>query len=157
MAPAVHPRTEDEAKEDGQYIVVWLPPLFKARIAALVALLWLTICAAVVSALALPLTLGRHALRLLFAEPLHDFYPFCLGLGLLLGAAAAVASALKTYQRVQRSPNVRRRLRRTVFVRLRLRALKLLRRMWIVFAVSLSQTWQPLLSAEWTFYRSSAQ
>lgn len=146
--PAAEPRTADEAKADEQYSVVWLPPLFKARIAALVALLWLAICAAVVCALVLPLVLGRCALRVLFTAPLHDFYPFCLGLGMLLGAAAAATSTYKACRRVQRAPNVRRRLRRTMLVRLRLRGLKLLRRLWIIFAVSDALTPQPLPRAD---------
>ncbi|PBK83225.1 hypothetical protein ARMGADRAFT_1170598 [Armillaria gallica] len=67
------------------YMVVYIPPNFRRRIFAFVAVLWIIGALSLGLLVALPIALGRRFFGLFVAEDVHDGYPLIIGFYLLWG------------------------------------------------------------------------
>ncbi|OAP62066.1 hypothetical protein AYL99_04269 [Fonsecaea erecta] len=82
-------------KKNPQFTKVYLPPNFKARIAAFVVLLWLFAASTGVALTVGPLVLGRKLIRLLSQStpPPNDLYAFTVGIHIFAAIGYGVAYA----------------------------------------------------------------
>lgn len=77
---------EDEngphGRQNNNFVKVYIPPMFRARIAAFVALIWAFAAVTGIAFTILPLTLGRKTILLITqsTEPPNDLYAFSVGL-----------------------------------------------------------------------------
>ncbi|EIN10123.1 hypothetical protein PUNSTDRAFT_35157, partial [Punctularia strigosozonata HHB-11173 SS5] len=72
-----------QIKDD--YMIVYVPPHFKWRLALFVLGLWTAGAAATTAVISCPIMLGRAVFKLVIAEDVHDGYSFFLGFYLLYG------------------------------------------------------------------------
>lgn len=83
-----------KAKRDikADYIVVYFPPRFRARILTFVAAVWTVVAIVVAVCIALPVQIGRRFFALFTPSELHDGYSFLVGF-YLLWACYAISQA----------------------------------------------------------------
>ncbi|KAG6331572.1 hypothetical protein ID866_7515, partial [Astraeus odoratus] len=83
-----------KAKRDirTDYIVVYFPPHFRARILSFIAAVWIIVAVVVAVCMALPIQIGRRFFALFTSSELHDGYSFLAGF-YLLWACYAIAHA----------------------------------------------------------------
>lgn len=79
-----------KAKRDirADYIVVYFPPRFRARVLTFIAAVWLIVAIVVATGIALPIQIGRRFFGLFTSTELHDGYSFLAGFYLLWGCYA---------------------------------------------------------------------
>lgn len=109
LAEAIAKQDADAEKHTPRptYAHIYLPSHYRARITAVLVLLWLSHCAAFMLGLGVPLMLGR-ALFALRRREVHDVYAYVLGLSLLWTAWSLVGGASKMWTRRKRRARMHR-------------------------------------------------
>ncbi|KAI3484927.1 hypothetical protein L1887_51981 [Cichorium endivia] len=109
LAEAIAKQDADAEKHTPRptYAHIYLPSHYRARITAVLVLLWLSHCAAFMLGLGVPLVLGR-ALFALRRREVHDVYAYVLGLSLLWTAWSLVGGASKMWTRRKRRARMHR-------------------------------------------------
>ena len=84
----------NKAKRDirADYIVVYFPPQFRARVITFISAVWTIVAVAAAMCIALPVQIGRRFFALFTSSELHDGYSFLAGF-YLLWACYAIAYA----------------------------------------------------------------
>ncbi|SJX64652.1 related to SSM4-Ubiquitin-protein ligase involved in ER-associated protein degradation [Sporisorium reilianum f. sp. reilianum] len=114
LAEAMHKQDTDAEKHTPKprYTHVYLPSDYRTRIAAILALLWLSHCVLFILALGAPLLLGRRVAGMLRGKggaEVHDFYAYAVGLTLVLVSARMGRFVRKMWmRRIKRARWVRR-------------------------------------------------
>ncbi|KAL8730180.1 MAG: hypothetical protein Q9166_004263 [cf. Caloplaca sp. 2 TL-2023] len=82
-------------RNNDQFSTIYVPPRFRLRISAFIALLWLFAAATGVCFTVIPLVFGRYVFTNIFpSHPrMNDVYAFCIGINILGGVTFALLNA----------------------------------------------------------------